>query len=201
VLRSLVFKEKAIATRDGRWFTVRIMPYRTLDNRIDGVVITFVDITAAKTLEATLRGTQDGGERMKEAGEHPGRRRERCAQRAEDRLKAKSSGSEAAGHDTAEDSQRLVHELQVHQIELELQNEELQESRAELEVAAKIHADLYDFAPMGYLTLDGDGVIRKVNLTGARLLGLERSRLVGARLACLFPLRVATASVCCSGKS
>jgi two-component system CheB/CheR fusion protein len=58
VLRTLVFKEQSIATRDGRWFTVRIMPYRTLDNRIDGVVITLVDITAAKTLEATLRKTQ-----------------------------------------------------------------------------------------------------------------------------------------------
>jgi PAS domain S-box-containing protein len=55
VLRSLVFSEKSITTRDGRWFTVRIMPYRTLDNRIDGVVITLVDITVAKTLEATLR--------------------------------------------------------------------------------------------------------------------------------------------------
>jgi two-component system CheB/CheR fusion protein len=58
VLRTLVFKEQSIATRDGRWFTVRIMPYRTLDNRIDGVVITLVDITAAKTLEAALRKTQ-----------------------------------------------------------------------------------------------------------------------------------------------
>ena len=46
--------------RDGRWFSVRIMPYRTLDNRIDGVVITFIDITAAKTLEATLRKQQIG---------------------------------------------------------------------------------------------------------------------------------------------
>ena len=58
VLRTLVFKEQAIATRDGRWFTVRIMPYRTLDNRIDGVVMTLIDITAAKTLEATLRKAQ-----------------------------------------------------------------------------------------------------------------------------------------------
>ena len=58
VLRTLVFKEKSIATTDGRWFTVRIMPYRTLDNRIDGVVITLVDITAAKKLEAVLRETR-----------------------------------------------------------------------------------------------------------------------------------------------
>ena len=44
----LVFKEKQVATRDGRWFPVRIMPYRTLENRIDGVVITFSDITASQ---------------------------------------------------------------------------------------------------------------------------------------------------------
>ncbi|MDD5139584.1 MAG: chemotaxis protein CheB [Verrucomicrobiales bacterium] len=55
VLRKLTFAEKPIAARDGRWFTVRIMPYRTQDDRIDGVVITFMDITAAKTLEAKLR--------------------------------------------------------------------------------------------------------------------------------------------------
>ena len=58
VLRTLVFKETPVKTVDRRWFSVRIMPYRTLDNRIDGVVITFADITAAKTLEATLRQNQ-----------------------------------------------------------------------------------------------------------------------------------------------
>jgi two-component system CheB/CheR fusion protein len=55
VLRTLVFSERSIATQNGRWFTVRIMPYRTVDNRIDGVVITFADITAAKKIEADLR--------------------------------------------------------------------------------------------------------------------------------------------------
>jgi len=55
VLRSLVFKERQVATRDGRWFTVRVMPYRTQANHISGVVITFVDISEAKALEATLR--------------------------------------------------------------------------------------------------------------------------------------------------
>jgi two-component system CheB/CheR fusion protein len=58
VLRVLGSTEKTIAAHDGRWFTVRIMPYRTLDNRIDGVVITFADITIAKTLEAKLREKQ-----------------------------------------------------------------------------------------------------------------------------------------------
>ncbi len=55
MLQKLGFTEKPVNARDGRWFTVRIMPYRTLDDRIDGVVITFADITAAKTLEAKLR--------------------------------------------------------------------------------------------------------------------------------------------------
>jgi two-component system, chemotaxis family, CheB/CheR fusion protein len=54
-LRTLAFSEKQIQTDDGRWFSVRIMPYRRLDNLIDGVVITLVDITATKQLESTLR--------------------------------------------------------------------------------------------------------------------------------------------------
>ncbi len=56
VLRTLVVKESSSGTKDGRWFSTRIMPYRTLDNRIDGVVITFANITDAKNLEADLRG-------------------------------------------------------------------------------------------------------------------------------------------------
>ena len=63
ILRTLTFAEKSISARDGRWFTVRIMPYRTLDDRIDGVVITFADITVAKTLEAKLRGQHASMER------------------------------------------------------------------------------------------------------------------------------------------
>jgi two-component system CheB/CheR fusion protein len=55
VLRTLIFRECRVPARDGRWFTVRIMPYRTQDNRIDGVVITFVDVSAAHAQEETLR--------------------------------------------------------------------------------------------------------------------------------------------------
>ena len=186
MLRTLVFKEKQVATRDGRWFSVRIMPYRTLDNRIDGVVITFVDITAAKTLEATLRQTRSATEKRAKKGRHEERqeRRQRtppsCAagrKRGCERPAAKAR--HRRGHEA--DTQRLVHELQVHQIELEMQNEELRRARAELEAGLERYTDLYDFAPVGYLTLDRDGAIRQVNLTGARLLGLERARLVGRR--------------------
>jgi two-component system CheB/CheR fusion protein len=58
VLRTLVFRAKDVPTRDGRWYAVRIMPYRTLDNRIDGLVITFANITATKKLEHELRATE-----------------------------------------------------------------------------------------------------------------------------------------------
>jgi two-component system CheB/CheR fusion protein len=63
VLRKLAAVEKSIGARDGRWFSVRIMPYRTVDDRIDGVVITFADITVSKTLEVKLRGQHAGLEK------------------------------------------------------------------------------------------------------------------------------------------
>jgi len=58
VLKRLVFAENQVSTHDKRWFTVRIMPYRTQDNRISGVVITFADITVAKKLEAAAQKAQ-----------------------------------------------------------------------------------------------------------------------------------------------
>jgi two-component system, chemotaxis family, CheB/CheR fusion protein len=58
VLRTLIFVQKQIPASDGRWFLVRIMPYRTQQDRIQGVVITFSDISIAKRLEAQLRATQ-----------------------------------------------------------------------------------------------------------------------------------------------
>ncbi|HET6981517.1 MAG TPA: PAS domain-containing protein, partial [Myxococcaceae bacterium] len=78
--------------------------------------------------------------------------------------------------------ERLVHELRVHQIELEIQNRALSEAQEQLEVSRERYVDLFDFAPMGYLTLEADGRIVEVNVTAARLIGLERSALIGRRL-------------------
>lgn len=83
---------------------------------------------------------------------------------------------------TGVETLRLVHELQVHQIELEMQNEELMRMRAETEVALHQYADLYDFAPAGYFTLGQDGAIRRINLAGAKLLEVERGNLIGKQL-------------------
>jgi PAS domain S-box-containing protein len=88
-------------------------------------------------------------------------------------------------HEQSEE--HLLHELQIHQIELEMQNRELREVQERLEEARDRYADLYDFAPVGYLTLEETGRILEINLTGAAMLGDERANLVGkpfsARLA------------------
>ena len=80
---------------------------------------------------------------------------------------------------TKGDLQELIQELQTHQVELELQNEELRQAQAELEGSRQKYFELFDFAPVGYFMIDRQGVIVEVNLTGARLLGLERRYLIG----------------------
>jgi len=76
------------------------------------------------------------------------------------------------------DAKRLLHELQVHQIELEMQNEELRCANETAEKALKKYTLLYDFAPMGYFSLDSDARICDLNFTGAELLGDRRFSLV-----------------------
>jgi PAS domain-containing protein len=102
---------------------------------------------------------------------------------AEERLaRAKSEIPEQR---TEVETMRLVHELEVHQIELEMQNEELQQTRAKADALLAQYTDLYDFAPVGYVTLNSDGTILAVNLTGARLLDVDRGNLINRRFGLL----------------
>ena len=76
-------------------------------------------------------------------------------------------------------AEELLHELRVNQVELEMQNDELRRAQAIIEESRDRYVDLYEFSPVGYLTLTRDGMIAEVNLTGAALLGTERSKLIG----------------------
>ncbi|MCE5180223.1 MAG: PAS domain-containing protein [Betaproteobacteria bacterium] len=78
----------------------------------------------------------------------------------------------------ASNEMRLLQDLKIHQIALEMQNHELREARQALEVARDRYIDLYDFAPVGYLTLCEDGLIHEINLTGATMLGQSRANLI-----------------------
>ena len=92
------------------------------------------------------------------------------------------TGEAATAAQRAQDNERLLHELRVHQIELEMQNEDLRNARAQVEAALARYTELYDFSPLAYFTLDRIGTILQTNLAGAKLLGLERTRLTQGRL-------------------
>lgn len=96
--------------------------------------------------------------------------------KAEEQLKEKHRKDNIQNEET--DVKKLLHELQVHQIELEMQNEELRLANETAETALKKYTTLYDFAPMGYYTLDVDGRIVELNFTGAELLGDKHFSLI-----------------------
>ena len=98
---------------------------------------------------------------------------ERLRKSAEDHLMGSKAESIIFG-----DMQKLIHELQVHQIELEIQNEELRKAQHELQVSRDNYFDFYDFSPVGYFTFDEKGLILDLNLTSATLLGVARQGLI-----------------------
>jgi len=94
-----------------------------------------------------------------------GRRRKRRLKRQSFKLRKEYSG----------DLEKTIHELGVYQIELEMQNEELRQAQVSLGASRAKYSDLYDFAPVGYLTFDKNGVVIEANLTGCRMLGRGKS--------------------------
>jgi len=100
--------------------------------------------------------------------------------KAEERLKKLQSKSGSVSSEA--DLLRLIHELEVHQIELEMQNEELIGAKEKIEELAKEkYKELYDFAPLGYISLAKDGIIKELNFIAAKMLGKERLYLVKKR--------------------
>jgi PAS domain-containing protein len=98
--------------------------------------------------------------------------------KAEAQLNEKCEKMDAPAMET--DVKKLLHELQVHQIELEMQNEELRQANETAETALKKYTLLYDLAPMGYFTLDAEGSICDLNFTGAEILGEKRFSLINS---------------------
>lgn len=116
--------------------------------------------------------------KSKRTTEKPGNAPLSLRDKAEKRL---AQSSESTTRIKANTPEKLVHELQVHQIELEMQNEELRDARLASDDSRDKYMDLYDLAPIGYFTLTRDATIKEVNLTGSSLLGIERGKLVNLR--------------------
>src|ERR1039458_4768536 len=93
----------------------------------------------------------------------------------------KGQGAKARAQKSEADTQQLLYELEVHQMHLQMQNAELQRIRQELEASLEKYTALYDFAPVGYFSIDESGMILEANLTTTVLLGVERSRLINRR--------------------
>lgn len=135
----------------------------TLAKVIQGVVITFVDITVAKELEARLR-------KAKSRAPSPPSRRSPCP----------------TWPATASNALALLHELQVHPVEIDLQAQELQDSRAELESALRRQIELYDHQPVGRFTIDDRLALHELDQTGTAMLGLDRDDAYGLPLDAFF---------------
>ncbi|MGZ8095783.1 MAG: PAS domain S-box protein [Methylosarcina sp.] len=106
---------------------------------------------------------------------------EKIFKKLQDQLRAKAEArlrAEGLEKPDLEDVDKIIHELHVHQIELEMQNDELRRAQLELEVARDRYIDLYDFAPVGYLTVNPVGKILECNLIAANLLGLGRKKVI-----------------------
>ncbi len=104
------------------------------------------------------------------AEQQDGEKNSEIRKRAEQRLQERRINTADFSLD---DAKSLIHELHVHQIELELQNEELRLTQLELEASRRKYADLYEFSPVGLLTLDSDESIQEANVTFVTMLGVK----------------------------
>ena len=95
------------------------------------------------------------------------------------KAEAKISTTPSGGPElTIEEAKELMHELEVHQVELEMQNQELREAQHRLEDIRDQYTDLFDFAPIGYIILNEKGEIENINLTACSLIGIDRTKIL-----------------------
>ncbi len=105
----------------------------------------------------------------------------RLRQKAEEKLKERKDKARLVSDASDADKLKLIHELEVHKVELEMQNEELIAAKEKAEQSEEKYTDLYDFAPSGYLSLTKEGDILNLNFAAARMLGKDRGKLVNNR--------------------
>ena len=108
---------------------------------------------------------------------HNDRRDQAAALRKQAEEKARAVKAGDIDAQSPDEARQLIHELRVHQIELEMQNEELRRAQVELDATRAKYFDLYDLAPVGYMTVSEKGLILEVNLTAANLLDMTRGAL------------------------
>lgn len=149
-----------------RSYTAEVMSCRLLSNEKDpryGIGITFLD-----KMQTDFFNLKEASDSIRPSGEL----RHKAEQFLIDHPKNESTAPNA-------DGQKLAHEQQVHQIELEIENDKLRRVQRVTSAAMLKYADLYNFAPVGFFTFDPFGQILEINLTGAKLLQLELKRLKG----------------------
>ncbi len=155
--------------------------------------LTAADATAdAETAAGTsgLRGMAEPGKRYRQRVGAAGTSRLRGKAEVElERQGASGSRQAVPAPCVTDEAQRLVYELQVHQVELEMQNQALRETRRELEASLKNYADLFDMGPIGYGSLSDTGSVLAINLAGAVLLGHPRDELIDKRFGLFIALR------------
>src|SRR5204862_43558 len=152
VIDSVTPTERDVRDRQGRAYSLRVRPYKNIENRIEGAVLTLFEVEPGAHDQRVVRQVRDAVGAMLDAVRPP-----RAVLR---------------------DERPLVHELEVQREQLAVQRDQLIRVGVDLARSRDRYADLFDFSPTGFLVLDRQGILKDVNLTGARMLGAERKRLI-----------------------
>ncbi len=191
VIERLLPIEEKVLCADQRWYDLRVTPYRTLDHTIKGALIVMVAAAASGAVarpaaKAVAKAEGEGQDHAQGQAKAKAQAGEEAAMTA--MKKPRKAGTVTPADVDAADTQAMLHDLDVHRLELEMQNRELREAQEQLEESRSRLADLYDFAPVAYVTLDPMGKILEANLTAAAMFGIARGNLIGKFVTTLVAL-------------